>query len=117
MKSAPQVLYVVDNESFYAIPKSVAEKYLIKTNKAVHREGNVSADDVFAEYDQLHGNPAAILRGVRARENLSQVEFAKRINVTQSALSKMESGARTIGKTIAKRIDAAFDVNYRYFLS
>ncbi len=56
------------------------------------------------------------MRGLRARENLSQVEFAKRIKVPQANLSKMENGARPIGKVIAMRIAKAFDVNYKYFL-
>jgi transcriptional regulator with XRE-family HTH domain len=47
---------------------------------------------------------------------LLQAEMAKKINVTQADLSKMESGKRPIGKVIAKRIAKIFGVNYRYFL-
>ena len=57
-----------------------------------------------------------MLRGVRVRENLSQIEFAKKIGVTQSDLSKMELGKRPIGKIVAKRIAKMFDVPYRIFL-
>lgn len=77
---------------------------------------NISADELFKEIDQKYGKAGVLLRGLRARENLSQVEFAKRINVTQANLSKMENGARLIGKTIAMRIAKVFDVNYKYFL-
>ena len=44
------------------------------------------------------------------------LEFAKKIKVTQSNLSKMENGKRPIGKMVAQRIAKEFDVNYRYFL-
>lgn len=68
------------------------------------------------EIDEKYGQAGALLRGLRARENLSQVEFAKRIKVTQANLSKMENGARPIGKVIAMRIAKAFDVNHKYFI-
>jgi len=42
--------------------------------------------------------------------------MAKKINITQADLSKMENGKRPIGKIIAKRIEKMFDVSYRYFL-
>ena len=58
-----------------------------------------------------------LLRGLRARENLSQLEFAQAIGVTQSDLSKMELGKRPIGKIIAKRIAEKFDIDYRSLLA
>jgi transcriptional regulator with XRE-family HTH domain len=57
-----------------------------------------------------------LLKGLRAREGLSQVEFAKKINITQANLSAMENGRRPIGKIVAKRIEKVFGTNYRYFL-
>ncbi len=111
------LLYVVDNNVTYAIPKAVAKQYVIKPKKSVHKLGNVAADDVFAELDEKCTKAGALLRGLRARENLSQVEFAKKIKITQANLSKLENGKRAIGRTIAKRIEKAFNVNYRYFLA
>ncbi|MBB71758.1 MAG: XRE family transcriptional regulator [Legionellales bacterium] len=52
----------------------------------------------------------------RLRENLNQQDFAEQINITQPELSKMETGKRPIGKTVAKRIAKAFGVNYQIFL-
>ena len=97
-------------------PKTVAKKYIVEIKNPVERKGNISADDLFKETDQKYGEAGALLRGLRARENLSQVEFAKRIKVTQANLSKMENGTRPIGKTIAARIAKSFDVNYKYFI-
>ncbi len=112
-----QLLYVVDKGQLYAIPRNIAKKYAVETKKAVARAGNVSAEDVFAEFDKKYTKAGALLRGLRSRERLSQVEFAKKIGITQANLSKMENGTRPIGMAIAKRIAKAFDVNVNYFSS
>ena len=110
------MLYVIDNNVTYVIPKKIAERYVVEFKQASHTRENVSANEVFSELDKKHTKAGALLKGVRARENLSQVKFAKRIHVTQANLSKMENGKRPIGKSIAKRIEKEFAVNYRYFL-
>lgn len=114
--SKQKMLYVLDDDTMYAIPKTIAKKYIVETNHAISTEGNISADEIFAELDQKSGKAAALLKGLRARENLTQVEFAKKIGVSQNNLSKMENGKRPIGKTIAKRIANKFDVSYKIFL-
>lgn len=116
IKQSNRVLYVLDHDLLYAIPKNIAKKYIVETKKPTEIRGNISANDLFKETDQKYGEAGALLRGLRARENLSQIEFAKRIKVTQANLSKMENGTRPIGKTIAIRIAKAFNVNYKYFL-
>jgi len=73
-------------------------------------------EEVFSELEKRYTRAGALLKGTRAREGLTQEQFAKKINVTQANLSKMETGKRPIGKTIAKRIEKIFGVNYRYFL-
>ena len=115
-KSSTKIIYVLDHDLLYAIPKTVAKKYIVETKKPIVKSGNILSDEIFRETDQKYGEAAALLKGLRARENLSQVEFAKRIKVTQANLSKMENGTRPIGKTIALRIAKAFSVNYKYFL-
>ena len=115
-KSSSRVLYVLDHNLLYAIPKNIAKKYVVETKKPLEHTGNIPADKIFKEMDQKYGEAGALLRGLRSRENLSQVEFAKKIKVTQANLSKMENGTRPIGKIIAMRISKAFLVNYKYFL-
>lgn len=113
-------MHVVYNEDVYDIPKSIAEKYKISAADEMDREpseGAVSADALFAELDRKYTKPGVLLRGLRARENLSQIEFAQAIGVTQSDLSKMELGKRPIGKIIAKRIAEKFDIDYRSLLA
>jgi len=116
-KTATQMLYIVDDDVYYAIPKKVAKLYIVKLKKTVHRKGNIPAKELFAAHDKKHGKAAALLQGLRARENLTQVEFAKKIHVTQANLSKMENGSRPTGEVIAKRIAKAFSIDYRYFLN
>ena len=94
----------------YQFPRKIAEKYRIDQGKPV------SADDVFSNVNKKYTKPGALLRGIRVRENLTQAEMAKKIKVTQSDISQMENGTRSIGRIIAKRIEKLFDVDYRSFL-
>ena len=84
----------------------------------VNESGSEMVDpkDVFSALNRQYTKPAALLRGIRSRENLSQIEFAKKIKVTQPNISQMESGKRVIGKSVGKRIGKLFDVDYRLFL-
>ncbi len=115
-KTSNRVLYILDHDLLYAIPKNIAKKYVLETKRSIERLGNTPVDQIFKEMDQKYGEAGALLRGLRSREDLSQVEFAKKIKVTQANLSKMENGSRPIGKIIAMRIAKAFDVSYKYFL-
>lgn len=94
----------------YQFPKKIAEKYRIDNDKSV------SADEVFSNINKKYTKPGALLRGIRVRESLTQAEMAKKIKVTQSDISQMENGTRSIGRIIAKRIEKLFDVDYRSFL-
>lgn len=95
--------------TLYKIPKNVAQKYRVT-------EQTVSADSVFAALDKKYTKPGALLKGIRARENLTQVQMAAILGMTQSDVSQMENGARKIGRTIAKRIEKEFDIDYKSFL-
>jgi DNA-binding XRE family transcriptional regulator len=102
-------LYLRYDHKIYAIPKNIAEKYLINEN-------TVPAETVFAKLEKKLTKAGALLKGLRIREGLTQVAFAERIHVTQANLSNMENGHRPIGKIIAKRIEKIFGTDYRYFL-
>ena len=77
---------------------------------------NVPADDVFQSLTEKYSKAGALLRGLRVREGLNQIEFAKIIDTTQANLTSMENGNRPIGKNKAQLIAEKFDVDYRYFL-
>lgn len=97
----------------YLVPVKVLDQY--KT--VVESDGESdSIESVFGELIHEYGEPAVLLKGLRTREGLSQVEFAEILGITQQNLSAMENGRRAIGKEMAKRIAEEFDVDYRYFL-
>lgn len=96
----------------YALPVGVIEKYRVNNKSKTH----LSIDDVFGDLINEHSEPGLLLKGVRYREGLSQIEFSKILNITQTNLSAMENGRRSIGKELAKRIAEKFQVDYRIFL-
>ena len=98
----------------YNIPETVLENY--RANHETDEDDFVSADDLFAQLDKKYTKAGALLKGLRNREHLNQSEFAAKINVYQADLSKMETGKRSIGKIVAKRIEKIFGIDYRYFL-
>lgn len=59
---------------------------------------------------------AIILKGLRRREGLSQVELGNRLGIAQTNISQMELGKRPIGKTLAKKFAAFFKTDYHLFL-
>ena len=112
-------LIVTHHHKTYAIPKDIANQYIvpdkkIKKSKKIPKPVTIKA--LFKKLDDKFTKAGALLKGLRLREGLSQIEFAKKIKVTQANLSNMENGRRPIGKIIAKRIEKVFGVNYRYFL-
>ena len=70
-----------------------------------------SIEDVFPE-----GDPAMALRGLRAREGLTQAQFAERLGISQTRVSEMEHGVRRISVDMAKRIAKTFHTSYKVFL-
>lgn len=98
--------------SHYALPVGVIEKYRVKEKNNIH----LSIDDVFGDLINEYGESGLLLKGLRHREGLSQIELAKILNISQTNLSAMENSRRAIGKELAKRIAEQFDIDYRHFL-
>jgi DNA-binding XRE family transcriptional regulator len=61
-------------------------------------------------------NASVALRGARKREGLSQEQLAQLVGANQVHISEMENSKRPIGKTMAKRLAKALNVDYRVFL-
>lgn len=98
----------------YSVPLNIIEKYKDPSNEKI--EETVSPEEVFSDLIKKRGKPGATLRGVRGREGMTQIAFAKAIAVTQANLSAMENGRRAIGKEIAKRVAKKFGFDYRILL-
>lgn len=94
----------------YVVPIKVIERYKVDSDT------HVSIDELFGDLTQKSGEPGTLLRGLRYREGLSQLEFSKKLNISQTNLSAMENGKRNIGKEFAKRIADIFGLDYRIFL-
>ncbi len=102
---------IIWHGSRYAVPLKVMEKFKVSDD-----DGLFTVDEVFGELINETSKPAVLLRGLRNKEGLTQVEFAERIGITQANLSAMENAHRAIGKEMARRIEAEFGMDYRLFL-
>ena len=81
--------------------------------RRINSEGEevVSASEVFAD-----ASPAKALRGLRVKEDITQVELAEKLGISQNMVSDMESGKRNISLKMAKRIGETFNIPYKAFL-
>lgn len=84
--------------------------------RSLESEGSIPAEEVLPELKDPAKRAAAVLRGFRAREELTQEELAAKLNMEQADISKMEKGTRAIGPVVAKRLAEVFKVDYRVFL-
>ncbi len=58
-------------------------------------------------------SPGQRLRAYRVRQDLTQVQLAKRCGSTQGNLSAMESGRRSIGLQMARKLARALGCDFR----
>lgn len=97
----------------YTVPIEVMERYKIKSE---NNSDHIPIDELFSDLTEKSGEAGVLLKGLRYREGLSQIEFAKKLNISQTNLSAIENGRRSIGKELAKRIADFFELDYRIFL-
>jgi transcriptional regulator with XRE-family HTH domain len=64
----------------------------------------------------MENNFSEILKDFLAEKNLSQVAFAKAIDVKQSQVSEWLKGKAKPGYDILKRMAIAYDISADYFL-
>jgi DNA-binding XRE family transcriptional regulator len=57
-----------------------------------------------------------ILKSVRQDNNLTQAELAKLVGTSRTAIAAMESGKRSISKTMAKKFEKTFNTAWTAFL-
>jgi len=101
----------------YSVPQDLVSKLIEELEPhRVEEEELLSFEEFFNDEKDSLPEGAKFLRGLRYKEDMTQEDFAAAIGVTQSNLSAMENGRRTIGKEVAKRIAEIFETNYRYFL-
>ncbi|RJP18385.1 MAG: XRE family transcriptional regulator [Candidatus Omnitrophota bacterium] len=64
----------------------------------------------------LENEPAVLLKGARAREELTQERLSAMTKIPRRHISEMENGKRPIGKENARKLAEALKTNYRVFL-
>lgn len=79
-------------------------------------EGAVPSSEVFPDLKDAEKRVGIVFRGIRLKNNLTQVEVAERLGIDQSDVSKIEKGKRSVGKALAKKIEKEFGIDYRRFL-
>ena len=84
--------------------------------KELKLASKIPADSVYKKIFGDIPKAAVILRGARQKEGLSQKELAKATGIDQGNISKMEKGERPIGSSIAMKLGAALNIDYRVFL-
>ena len=114
-------LKIDDKDSrLYTLPASTAKAVLklVKGHEVFGSDGEplVAIEDVFPDMKDDRKRPAAILRGYRNRDEISQVELAKRLGITQADISNLESSRRPISKKMAEKLAKIFRTSYRVFL-
>jgi DNA-binding XRE family transcriptional regulator len=101
----------------YLVPKKAAHAVEALLDQLDESDTeSIPAGEIFPQLNDPTKTPGIALRGVRLRLELTQKEMAEKIGVNQGDLSKMEKGARPIGKKLAMRIGKALGIDYRRFL-
>ena len=109
---------LIRGKKFYVpLEKASAVLVLLKGNSTDSEpQEMIPAEEVFKDFHAKYTKHGSALRGARLKEEMTQVELADKLQITQSDLSKMEYGKRTIGKKMAKRLAKILNIDYRVFL-
>jgi DNA-binding XRE family transcriptional regulator len=111
-----RVAMSISNERFMVPSRRAAAILELVREYQVDVDENVPADAVLNDVYKKYGKTGSVIRGFRAREDMTQLELAKKLGVTQGDLSKMENGKRPVGKEMAHRLANVLNTDYRVFL-
>ncbi|MFA6527036.1 MAG: helix-turn-helix domain-containing protein [Candidatus Babeliales bacterium] len=103
----------------FVIPRRMSPqllKFLTSIQVNENDDELIPADEVFKDLDQKYGKVGVTIRGFRFRDEMTQVELAKKLNIRQSHVSQMEHGKRVIGKKLAQKLAKLFNTHYQLFL-
>lgn len=68
-------------------------------------------------YSDPEKRPGLLLSGARFREGLTQAELSERTGIHRRHISEMENGRRPIGKSNAKKLAGALNIDPRRLLT
>jgi DNA-binding XRE family transcriptional regulator len=112
--SLTEINLTVPNEAAERLCKAISGILeLVNFSRRVNEDGEelYSVKEVFPE-----SSPGNRLRGLRARESLTQKELAAVLGIRQHHVSEMEKGLRSISVDMAKRIGEKYNISYKVFL-
>lgn len=100
----------------FTVPNENADKMeqIVKNALALIQDDDnklLPAHEVFGK-----STPGELLRGLRAREGLTQKQLGEKLGISQRHVSDYEKGIRNISVNMAKRIEEKFGVGYKVFL-
>lgn len=99
----------------FTLPREIGDQ-LTHFLKHSADDESIPAELAFPElYDPVTG-PGLVLKGARAREDMTQKQLAEKTGIRQHHISEMENGKRVIGKDVAQKLAKALDTDYRHFL-
>jgi len=107
---------LTESIKFYGSPQAISElRKLARTAGAVEAPADsISAVEVSPE---MVTNPQGMyLKGLRYREELTQVQLAELTGISRRHVSEMENGKRPIGKASARKLADVLHADYRVFL-
>ena len=100
---------------FSGVPSSKLKPIVVALKE--YEEGTVPWREAAKERIAASGGEGAhMLKSAREGAGLTQSQLATKLKIPQSNVSQMETGARSIGKNLAKRLSKIFDLDYRVFL-
>lgn len=75
-------------------------------------------DDKLYSIEEVYGEitPGDCMRGLRAKEDLTQKQLAEKLGVRPHHISEMEHNRRPISVQMAKKIQSIFGIGYKTFL-
>lgn len=91
--------------------QQLVEQIQKKHEDAIGDDKLYTIEEVFGEI-----TPGDCMRGLRAREDLTQKQLAEKLGVRPHHISEMENGRRAISVQMAKKIQSVFGGTYKSFL-
>lgn len=91
-------------------------KERLTNSKRNAEKRNSSWREVAKEEIDKYTEAGVMLKGCRYKSELTQKALAIELGISQHHISEMETGKRTIGKAMAKRLADFFKTDYRIFL-
>ena len=92
------------------VKTAIAEAAILASRDVLNRE---ETEKTFKALVPDSGTPSKALRAYRNRAGLTQMALSKKTDVPQPHIAAMETGQRTIGLAIAKKLALALGINYK----